>query len=342
MKAVIVKRVEFNPEWLDDSGLFNNCPFPPKGEKWYGEYIITPDNDGLYNLPGGKARLTNVNRAVSMYAKFQMTNTEILHSTFYNYSGEDAIKESDLVAAVVVIYRFAISIRLGTWNGNSRPSKMNAVETWGPVLCTTDNNPAHGYYKSWITKGGMGTSFTYPRSVIPLRFTANKLCFWTDVTDMCSKILDVTNPIEPVDTGHWAAVYAKLMAMPTVTIMASERQLSLCKELAILRHQLFSEVKDKGVALDVLTDLCDEYNKATLAVLFDASIDIDNLSGAEIDVLHKLGTYGPQEDGDLPSKAGAADLIELGYMVSDYSCKNNNQLTELGKAAYHKLVARNI
>lgn len=37
------------------------------------------------------------------------------------------------------------------------------------------------------------------------------------------------------------------------------------------------------------------------------------LSGGAIDVLHKLFWFGPQNIGDLPSKAGESELIELGF-----------------------------
>lgn len=40
------------------------------------------------------------------------------------------------------------------------------------------------------------------------------------------------------------------------------------------------------------------------------------LSGAAVDVLHALFFRGALVDGDLPSKAGAAELRELGYVVT--------------------------
>lgn len=338
MKVAKVKRIEFNPEWLDDSGLFNNCPFPPKGEKWYGEYIITPDSDGFYNLPGGKTQLTNVNRAVSMYAKFQMTNAEILHSTFYNYSGEDTIKESDLVAAVVVIYRFAISIRLGTWNGNSRPSKLNAVKTWSPALRAIGDDPTKGYSKTWITRTGMDTKFTYPRVVIPMCYTSNELYFWSTVTRICDDVLGIENPVHSLETSEQANTYARLSMVPTLAIMANDTLLTLCKSLAMLAHQLDNKtIADPIVVVSTITDLCNAYNTEALRLLTSAVLDLDDLSGAETDVLYMVGTYGPQDDGGLSSKTGAADLMERGYLISDYSCEKNNQLTELGVAAYHRL-----
>lgn len=39
------------------------------------------------------------------------------------------------------------------------------------------------------------------------------------------------------------------------------------------------------------------------------------LTGAEIDVLYKAFEKGPLDAGDLPSKAGAADLIRKGFLV---------------------------
>lgn len=52
------------------------------------------------------------------------------------------------------------------------------------------------------------------------------------------------------------------------------------------------------------------------------------LSGAAVDVLHALFFRGALVDGDLPSKAGAAELRELGYM------KTQDTVTPFGGEHY--------
>jgi len=47
-------------------------------------------------------------------------------------------------------------------------------------------------------------------------------------------------------------------------------------------------------------------------------VDI-KLSGAEKDVLFKLGKYGSQDDGDIPSKSGMNGLIQKGLAEKNYS-----------------------
>ncbi|MNI49341.1 hypothetical protein D3C76_26190 [compost metagenome] len=55
------------------------------------------------------------------------------------------------------------------------------------------------------------------------------------------------------------------------------------------------------------------------------------LSGAAYDVITKLYNKGPQEDGDLPSKAGMSELIELGLAKKDPKDAGRNMLTKLGE-----------
>jgi len=55
------------------------------------------------------------------------------------------------------------------------------------------------------------------------------------------------------------------------------------------------------------------------------------LSGAAYDVFHKLYFYGPQRDGDLPSKAGFYELVELELAQTDDSLgDSHNQLVDAG------------
>ncbi len=46
------------------------------------------------------------------------------------------------------------------------------------------------------------------------------------------------------------------------------------------------------------------------------------ISGAAIDVLYKLFYFGSQDDGDLPSKSGMSELINLGWAVKNYNIPN--------------------
>jgi hypothetical protein len=55
------------------------------------------------------------------------------------------------------------------------------------------------------------------------------------------------------------------------------------------------------------------------------------VSGGAIDVLYILHHHGPQDDGDIPSKAGLAELITIGVAKKDYSQKLPNSLTDKGK-----------
>lgn len=50
----------------------------------------------------------------------------------------------------------------------------------------------------------------------------------------------------------------------------------------------------------------------------DHTVNGVTISGAAIDVLHKLFHYGPQNDGGLPSKAGMAELTQLGWADTNY------------------------
>jgi|GEM_PF-3775556 len=67
-------------------------------------------------------------------------------------------------------------------------------------------------------------------------------------------------------------------------------------------------------------------------VFFWPNGDFVTLSGAEVDTLYKLHFFGPQEDGDIPSKSGLSYLIEVGVAVKDYSNPPANRLTDKGRA----------
>lgn len=54
------------------------------------------------------------------------------------------------------------------------------------------------------------------------------------------------------------------------------------------------------------------------------------MTGGAVDTLLKLYRKGPQEDGDLPSKAGFTDLFELGLAQKDYNRTLPNFLTPEG------------
>lgn len=49
------------------------------------------------------------------------------------------------------------------------------------------------------------------------------------------------------------------------------------------------------------------------------------LSGAAYDTLHKLFVFGLQPDGDLPSKAGAAELRSLGLAETGHTKVTTNK-----------------
>jgi len=55
------------------------------------------------------------------------------------------------------------------------------------------------------------------------------------------------------------------------------------------------------------------------------------LTGAAFDVLHQLYFQGPQEDGDLPSKVGMGQLVELGLAKKDPAREGWNMLTKFGQ-----------
>ena len=59
------------------------------------------------------------------------------------------------------------------------------------------------------------------------------------------------------------------------------------------------------------------------------------LNGAEIDTLFKLVEYGPQEDGDLPSKSGMIGLIQKGLAKKEYSKGLPNKVTTLGMDTFN-------
>lgn len=62
-----------------------------------------------------------------------------------------------------------------------------------------------------------------------------------------------------------------------------------------------------------------------------------SLNGAEKDVLYKLGKYGSQEDGDLPSKLGMESLIGKGFAEKDHSHDKPNFLTINGFMLYDNI-----
>lgn len=59
------------------------------------------------------------------------------------------------------------------------------------------------------------------------------------------------------------------------------------------------------------------------------------LDGGEIDTLFKLVEYGPQQDGDLPSKSGMIGLIQKGLAEKDYLKAAPNFATSLGIKAWN-------
>jgi len=64
------------------------------------------------------------------------------------------------------------------------------------------------------------------------------------------------------------------------------------------------------------------------------------LTGAELDVLYKLGKHGGQEDGGLPSKNGMAGLISKGLAYKDHAPNltgHCNFITEAGMALYESI-----
>lgn len=123
------------------------------------------------------------------------------------------------------------------------------------------------------------------------------------------------------------------------TLNLSEGQMFVDGEVEVL------DAWDKtGKALDIYSD---EFN--VLVKYFDDnfklvgySVDIKRncnyrnteephkLSGAARDVLNKLVMYGSLDDGDLPSKSGMSELINLGLAKKDYSQKLPNMITEKG------------
>lgn len=56
------------------------------------------------------------------------------------------------------------------------------------------------------------------------------------------------------------------------------------------------------------------------------------ISGGALDVLYKLHFFGPQDDGDLPSKGGMAELMRFKLATSNYNKPPANRITVLGKA----------
>ena len=64
---------------------------------------------------------------------------------------------------------------------------------------------------------------------------------------------------------------------------------------------------------------------------------MDHLSGAAKDTLYKLGKYGAQEDGNLPSKIGMMVLIGKGMAYKDCDLDKPNNLTENGFVQYKRL-----
>lgn len=69
----------------------------------------------------------------------------------------------------------------------------------------------------------------------------------------------------------------------------------------------------------------------------DCQIGDIKVSAGALDVMYKLHFYGPQEDGDLPSKSGMTELIMIGVAKKDYTKRQSNLLTDKGMvmAAMH-------
>lgn len=68
-------------------------------------------------------------------------------------------------------------------------------------------------------------------------------------------------------------------------------------------------------------------------------MNFNDLSGAAKDTLYKLGKYGNQDDGDLPSKCGMNELVELGLAFSDCQFFTKpHLLTLLGKQVYNNYI----
>ena len=63
---------------------------------------------------------------------------------------------------------------------------------------------------------------------------------------------------------------------------------------------------------------------------------VDTLESDEEEVLKKLVTYGPQDDGDLPSKAGMIGLIQMGLAGKNY----DNELPNFATLKGHRIMYR--
>lgn len=61
------------------------------------------------------------------------------------------------------------------------------------------------------------------------------------------------------------------------------------------------------------------------------------LSGAEKDVVYKLGKYGAQNDGDLPSKSGMCGLVNKGLAEKNYMMPYPNFLNATGLRYFDEL-----
>lgn len=63
---------------------------------------------------------------------------------------------------------------------------------------------------------------------------------------------------------------------------------------------------------------------------------VSGLESDEQEVLKKLVVHGPQDDGDLPSKAGMMGLIQMGLASKNY----DNELPNFATLKGHRIINR--
>lgn len=329
-----IEQVAFNPEWLspENGNLMLNCAFADKGTTQYGNYLMPVDYENKSLIMPGRLEPTDFfdhSPMMSYAGRFKITPTEIIQSVYYNFSGRASIKEVELLPAVAIIRKNEVSVRLGHWHASSRPSVQNAVEKWVRILVSQGVDDLKGVVR-WKRFTGKSVWFTNGETPFSLIDFIKHFCFLlcheaSEELTTVNKLLELVQVTLKLPTDYGPMVLVNL---------------DISGDMHKYALQYFSEARQRpytpeqrALLVKTLYALVKAHAEDTMEKL-GAPIPERALTGAELDVLHRLGKYGPAEDGELPSKGGMAGLIEKGLAEKDYNRSNANALTELGMQSY--------
>lgn len=150
-------------------------------------------------------------------------------------------------------------------------------------------------------------------SVVPLK----------NQTDSDKAVQEIAGLLEKGQAAFQKAQARKAIALPKGMSTPAPKQIAVYAERVA---QLDSQIAERQATV---ADLQQQLGAMTDSLESKAQPELTD--GAK-DVLRKLMKMGPLEDGEIPSKVGRDDLIDLGY-IDRYTDEGANVLNDAGKAA---------